>query len=1039
MKLWRIFRFLLLATCALALALGAAVAGGWWALSHGWQRERLRSLAEEQLTSALAEAGLRGRVRIGAISGPLYPELTLHDVRLERGGAVVVRIAQAELALDLRSLWGERRVIVPHARLTGAVLSLAQNAHGAWPWQPGPDDVATPDEERPFSLEVGEVRLDRATLDAVWLQAGAPSHLAATLDGELHGWVLPRVGDPSWPGAAAATADVQPGLIGGRALLGARLDARLDGSKLTLRDSHFESSFGQVRIEGDTDLAGWLDPDAAASANLRADARALDLAVLLARPELAGTVGGSASIQATHTAGTDLADSQARVSLVLAKSRIGRLSVADGELRGSYERGRWTIERALAHTSAGVLSATGSGDLERIAKLDADLDVADLAALATVVGTQARGQARAKLRLAGEWRAPSGTLELQARDLRTGELELGSLDLRARSTGLDRYRIEPLSLVAPKLAISADGPVLLRRAGDAVQIERADLRFSPHETVSLTGRVSLARVTALQARLGHLSLARVALLTSSDVALGGELNGTLRADGALPRPAISGHLSWDSPRLGAVEVGAVSADLSTSNGVLRGDGRIVAAGQDRLRARLALPWSPRADPARALESPDTSLELQGTQLELALVREFAPDALQRIDGKVDVRLAVRGGSPRPSVSGELVVSNGSCDVPALAQNFGPLDARLLLDGDTLRVDRFVLREGPKGTAELTGAVKLEGLQPAAADLKLVIDDFPIRWQTTVQAHAFGSLDLRGPVQSLVADGEIELRSFRYSLAGGTDPLLGEVTVKDSSLPAKPARETPASVSELWTRAATNVRVVVPKDGRVQGQGASLEIAGALVASKSPGGPLLVKGAIDSQHGSYRLRGKTFIVERAHVAFVGRPDLDPDLDVRAMHRVRNVKVYALVRGRASSPSVQLTSDPPYPQDDVLALLLFGKTRDELGQQQAGQLQSAIAGTAGAAALDSLSTRLGLDIPIDTLEVDDSESSTGSANTTVGIGGYVTEDIFVRYGRGVGPDSESNVRVDWRFRKRWSVETSISTRGDSSADLVWTYDY
>jgi translocation and assembly module TamB len=546
-------------------------------------------------------------------------------------------------------------------------------------------------------------------------------------------------------------------------------------------------------------------------------------------------------------------------------------------------------------------------------------------------------------------------------------------------------------------------------------------------------------VTGLRAELGHVSLARLGALARVEAALGGELSGSLRADGALPRPALSGHLDWSSPRLGNVEVGAVSADFSSGGGVLRAEGRVVAAGQDRLRARATLPWSPRADLARALESPETSLELEGSQLELALLREFAPDALQRLDGKIDLRLAVRGGTPEPTLSGELTLANGSCDVPMLAQSFGPLDARLVLDGDSVRFERFVLRGGARGTAELTGAVKLAQLRPASADLRLAIDDFPIRWQTTVQAHAFGAVTLRGPSESLVADGEVELRALRYSLAGGSDPLLGEVTVKDSSRTERPKREAPAEVSALWSGAAANVRIVLPKDGRVQGQGASLEIAGALVASKTPGGPLAVKGAIDSQHGSYRIRGKTFIVEQAHVAFVGRSDLDPDLDVRAMHRVRNVKVYAVVRGRASAPSVQLSSDPPYPQDDVLALLLFGKTRDELGQQQAGQLQSAIAGTAGAAALDSLSTRLGLDIPIDTLEVDDSQSSTGSASTTVGVGGYVTEDIFVRYGRGLGPDSESNVRVDWRFRKRWSIETSVSTKGDSSADLVWTYDY
>jgi len=374
-------------------------------------------------------------------------------------------------------------------------------------------------------------------------------------------------------------------------------------------------------------------------------------------------------------------------------------------------------------------------------------------------------------------------------------------------------------------------------------------------------------------------------------------------------------------------------------------------------------------------------------------------------------------------------------VPVLAERFGPLDARLLLTRESLRIDSFVLHEGRAGTANLAGEVKLVDLRPGDANLRLELHDFPVRWQTTVQTHAFGALTVRGPLDGLVAEGQIDLRMFRYSLAGGTDPLLGEVHVRDSSAEARAQAAAPDQTGELWNRATVDVRIDIPNDGRVQGQGANLEIAGQLLGAKKPGGPLLVTGAIDTQRGSYRIRGRTFVVEQARVEFTGRPDLDPDLDVRAMHRVRNIRVYAVVRGRASAPQVKLSSDPPYPQDDVLALLLFGRTRDELSQQQAGALQSALAGTAGVAALDTLNDALGFSIPIDTVEVEDTDTQ----HTELGVGGYLTEDVFVRYGHGFGQEAESNVRVDWRFHKPWSIETTLSTGGDSSADLVWTYDY
>ncbi|MFI5315626.1 MAG: translocation/assembly module TamB domain-containing protein [Myxococcota bacterium] len=1023
------------AVVLLVVLAGAAIV----ALSHGWQRERIRAELEARLQSALSEAGVRGELRIGALSGPLLPELTLRDVSLERDGVSVARIGSASLELDLRRLYAERRVIVSRLRVEDAALSVAPDARGAWPWTlepPRPAEPIAPATARPISLEIRELELAALGLDATWTQTGRPSHVAGTLAGTLHGWVLPRSGDPSWPDSAQASLSVEPGIVAGRALLGAELSAALDGSQLRLDPSHFESAFGTLRVTGQTDLAGWLDPDARASARLEGEADALDLAVMLARPDLAGTVGGKLRLDATHEAGTPLEDSRAELVLALTPSRVGRLSIASGEVRGVYDKGRWQLERAQFASNAGRLTARGSGDLERITSLEAKLDISDLGTLAAVASADARGSARAGISLSGTWRAPSGTLELETQDLRVAGFALGRVQLRARSSGLDRYRIEPLSLDAPDLQLAADGPVLLRRAAGGVRIERAQLRSAQGETIELGGTVSPKAVRGLRIELAHVALARVGALAGVEESLGGRLSGVLTADGPLPRPALQGHLTWDSPQLGDVSADAIAVDLVTRDGQLRADGRISARGRDLLTASFATPWSARADPARALERPETVLQVRGKDLELSLLEELVPATLTRVGGKADLRIELRGGTPEPALDGELSIEDARCEVPSLVQSFGPLDAHLVLAGETLRVDAFRLRAGDRGLVEGTGEVKLANLRPALADLRLAVHDFPVRWQTTLQAQANGALSLRGPPESLLAQGELELSALRYSLAGGSDPLLGEVTIRDSSAVVRAPRAPRAAAPEFYDRASVDVKIDIAKDGRVQGQGANLEIGGQLLAAKSPSGPLVVKGAIDTHRGSYRIHGKTFIVELAHVAFTGRPDLDPDLDVRAMHRVRNIRVYALVRGRASAPQIQLSSDPPYPQDDVLALLLFGKTRDELSQQQAGALQSAIASSAGAAALDSLSERLGFDIPLDTLEVGDSNSKD---ETEVGIGSYLTEDVFVRYGRGFGTDSQSNVRVDWRFQKRWSVETSFSTTGDSSADLIWNYDY
>jgi autotransporter translocation and assembly factor TamB len=1031
MRAIRAFAYAALAL--LGATLLAVLLAGWAVieLQNGWQRERLRAWLESTANQALAEAGVDAKLRIGALEGALYPDVVLRDVALTRAGAAPISIARAELRLDLRALYGERRVVIEKLRIEGAELALARDPARGWPWEGLVTEPPSP-EPLPVSVEVRAFELVDGRLAATWTQADLPSHVSGTLAASARDLVLPRTGTPPWPPEAKLDVALGSGSVAGRELRSAELALALDGSRLALSSSRLDSAFGKLQAHGTTDLAGWFDTSAPANVDLTVDAAALDLAVLLERPELAGQLTGVLRARASHTPGSELRASRADIELALAPSRFGKLALTSGDLRGVYDAGNWRLERAVLRSSAAQLDARGNGDLDRIAALEAKLDVSDLAALAALVQSDAKGKARAVLELRGAWRAPSGVLELDTRELRAAGVELGSLRLRARSEGLERYRIEPFALDSPRLALAADGPILLRRAGAGVRIEQARLRLAKDEVVGLRGHVLPGELREFEMDVERLSLARVGTLAGLETRLGGTIRGKLTANGRLPRPAIAGALTWDAPKLGEVEAERVTVELETRRDVLYADGRIAARGRELLTARAAIPWTARSDLAQILRSPSTSLVISSNELPLTLAQELLPGRVQNVEGAGSVRVEIRGDPGGPRLDGELEIARASADFPVLNQRLGPLDARIALTGDALRVEHFELQGAGGGAALVSGEIALQDLKPSRAQLDLALREYAVRWQTNLQAIAVGDVSVTGPIDALQARGAIELRGLRYSLAGGADPLLSEITVRDSRIAPREPQPLLIETTDFYDRATVDVAIAIANDGRVQGQGANLEIAGDLRAEKPPGKPLVLTGAIDTTSGSYRFQGRLFAIEQARVNFTGRPDFDPTLDVRAMHRVRNILVYALVTGRASAPIVRLTSDPPYPQDDVLALLLFGRTRDELGQQQAGALQAALAPGAGAAVFE----KIGIESPVDEFDV---ESDEESGDPVIGVGRYLTQDIFVRYGQAIGPEAESSVRVNWRFHPHWSVETEIKSSGDSSADLIWNYDY
>src|SRR3546814_13585249 len=66
-----------------------------------------------------------------------------------------------------------------------------------------------------------------------------------------------------------------------------------------------------------------------------------------------------------------------------------------------------------------------------------------------------------------------------------------------------------------------------------------------------------------------------------------------------------------------------------------------------------------------------------------------------------------------------------------------------------------------------------------------------------------------------------------------------------------------------------------------------------------------------------------------------------LDITAAAELEDLEAIVRVTGTAAAPELVITSNPPRPQDEVLALLPFGKTTAQLSAFDAAQLASALA--------------------------------------------------------------------------------------------------
>jgi translocation and assembly module TamB len=560
---------------------------------------------------------------------------------------------------------------------------------------------------------------------------------------------------------------------------------------------------------------------------------------------------------------------------------------------------------------------------------------------------------------------------------------------------------------------------------------------SGEQSWETAGRIEAESLRKLRIHLTDVDLGEAARLAGLTAELGGRVTGRLLLDGPLNLPRFTGSAVWDVPRWGAAQADRLDLEVTTERGVLQASAHVEAAGHEVLSAQAVVPHDPDAlDLERLLLRTETRLEATARDLDLAWLAPFLPRAARNAHGRARLEASIRGGAPVPEVRGEVEVTEGSIEIPILGQTLSPLTAKLQLDPEAIRVER--IRAGEENTdATLSGTVGLSAGRPTSTDLTAQFRKFKLGESRRLSAIVDGEIALRGPIEGLEARGDLELSRARLTLPEPEDRLMREIRVlglpgEDGGPIVERARARPG----VWERTALDLGLAIPRNTWLEGRGLILEVAGDLRVTKDPLSPPHYTGSLETVRGTYRLQGKSFEIRSGVVTLTGATALDPDLQVVAAHRVRDVTILAELSGPASEPQITLSSEPPLSETDMLSYLVFGRPSSELADEQSSDLGATATSLAGTVAAGELSRILGVVLPVDTLEMGMSESG---SSPELGVGKYIHEDVYIRYGQDLGVEGGADVEVEWRLTPNWSVESEIEQTGESGVDVIWNRDY
>lgn len=586
---------------------------------------------------------------------------------------------------------------------------------------------------------------------------------------------------------------------------------------------------------------------------------------------------------------------------------------------------------------------------------------------------------------------------------------------------------------AAQLALQDDAVTLTN-----FQLHRGD-RF-----VRASGIVSRRGTQHFQLQVQRFPVAELhAVLPPGSPAVNGTVSAEVSVRGTAASPTIAATLTTDEglmiagqPYAGLTAVGLYQHQSLRVQLTFRQDATHVLTVEGSVP--LSLGWADR--PQLVLGEAD--LRVRSAGLSLTFLNLFSP-VIREVQGTLSLDVRLRGRLDAPVPTGEIKIQQGRMRLVPFGTVLQQIDLQLGLTPDAIQIARFGVTAG---TGQLTGSGKLtiQGYTVTALDLTLNTDRFRVLNTPEYTVAVSGQVLCSGSWESPVVRGVLRLRETTLrpnlsALVGGPpaiDPSIvvvqtpEELVQRSQQEGAAPAQRADRSSTPQWQHALyrhlrLDLSVSIPRDTWIQMHEGSIELTGQVQVRKNPLQDLTLSGQIDTVRGWYAFYGRQFQIERGRMIFTGTT---PTLEVIARYSLPRYKVDVIIGGTADTPTLTLQSDPPLDQTDILSLLAFGKPANALNQGERVSLQAQVLqATAGYLASDlrqAVAQRLGLD----SLAIDVAEGR-------LGVGTYVTKDVFVSTTQQLGGQQRREVSVEYQLDTDWQLKASTTSQGDSSIDLFW----
>ncbi|MDY7036146.1 MAG: translocation/assembly module TamB domain-containing protein, partial [Thermodesulfobacteriota bacterium] len=406
-------------------------------------------------------------------------------------------------------------------------------------------------------------------------------------------------------------------------------------------------------------------------------------------------------------------------------------------------------------------------------------------------------------------------------------------------------------------------------------------------------------------------------------------------------------------------------------------------------------------------------------------------------GDMFIDIAIGGTMERPELKGRLRLSDGVYEYAHGGILIKDMQIKASMIEERLILEEARASDGEKGKIFAKGWLHLLPEKGLPLELELHLDNSTLVRRDDLTVTANGRLELSGSMEKTDIFGELTVGPAELHIPKGLPPEVKDLKVEEVHLPTRNPRPDQRSSLKKGARLKADLSLEIPGRFFVRGRGLDSEWRGKIRVMGSERKPALA-GSLSAIRGRYNFFGKPFSITRGVLSFRGESPPSPTFDVIAEHRGSDMTCRILLSGNLTDITVNIESEPPMPSDEILSHLLFGRKATSITPFQAIRLAQAVnALTSGGDGgimgfMDRTRKLMGVD------ELDIRQSDDESADTSISIGKYMSDKVYIEVEQGIGADT-GKVIVEIELAPNITVETDMGTKGQSGVELNWKWDY